>query len=555
MKKFFTIALIFALTGALYAQKAERLTLLEHFTSAGCGPCASSNPALQALLNTNSDKVISIKYQVLVGFDPMYYHNTEDVSARASLYNVSSVPNSVFDGNQYNGHPSGMNQTRIDNRARVESPLSISVSHQITPGYDTIKVQADITAHESVESSNLKAYIVVVEEKIEFEEAPGSNGETEFFNVMKKILPSGNGQSISPAQGSTLSLEDEWELANVYDDNRLGVVVFVQDNSTKEVIQAGYSPAYPLNQYDAEIVSVSNPKSTFCGESVAPQIKIKNNGEGELTELNIDMKINGESATTYQWTGSLPFGESQSLTLPEFSFEAQPENTLEIWVSQPNGNTDQRTENDSISLDFQKIETTSQLELHIKTDNYGSETTWEVKNSAGQTLYDGGPYTDNSRLYTYDLNLPAGDCYSLFVYDSYGDGMHAGYGEGYYQLYDSYGSLILSGGDFGQQASEAFGVTPESSAIGEIQTSESLSVFPNPFSEKINIEFVLNENLPVSFQIFNLLGEKIYEQNSGILPQGIHRTHWNAQNFPQGIYFLRLKAGKQTFLRKLILEK
>lgn len=47
--------------GAVHAQ--QRLVLVEHFTQASCGPCASQNPALKAVLDANQGKVVALKYQ------------------------------------------------------------------------------------------------------------------------------------------------------------------------------------------------------------------------------------------------------------------------------------------------------------------------------------------------------------------------------------------------------------------------------------------------------------------------------------------------------------
>jgi hypothetical protein len=39
----------------------NRLVLVEHFTQASCGPCASQNPALKTLLDANNTKVVALK--------------------------------------------------------------------------------------------------------------------------------------------------------------------------------------------------------------------------------------------------------------------------------------------------------------------------------------------------------------------------------------------------------------------------------------------------------------------------------------------------------------
>ena len=89
--------------GAITAQPT-RLVLFEEFTQASCGPCASQNPAFNALLAANSAKAISIKYQTSwPGVDPMNAANPVDAQARVTYYSVSGVPWSAMDGSATTG--------------------------------------------------------------------------------------------------------------------------------------------------------------------------------------------------------------------------------------------------------------------------------------------------------------------------------------------------------------------------------------------------------------------------------------------------------------------
>lgn len=64
MNKHFII--LFLLAGLTFGVKAQsmRMLLAEGFTSSTCGPCASQNPAFDALLHNNMDKITSIKYHM-----------------------------------------------------------------------------------------------------------------------------------------------------------------------------------------------------------------------------------------------------------------------------------------------------------------------------------------------------------------------------------------------------------------------------------------------------------------------------------------------------------
>ncbi|MFT6998115.1 MAG: hypothetical protein ACJAQ4_001874, partial [Cryomorphaceae bacterium] len=98
MKKIYLSAIVCLLTTFSFAQ-SERLVLSEEGTNASCGPCAAQNPSYNALLDNNTDNVISIKYQwYFPGFDPMHEHNPDEANARLAYYGINGVPTATIDG-------------------------------------------------------------------------------------------------------------------------------------------------------------------------------------------------------------------------------------------------------------------------------------------------------------------------------------------------------------------------------------------------------------------------------------------------------------------------
>lgn len=94
------------------------------------------------------------------------------------------------------------------------------------------------------------------------------------------------------------------------------------------------------------------------------------------------------------------------------------------------------------------------IEIVLKTDNYGSETTWEVVNTVNSAvLASGGPYTDASLVQTIaPIDVDGTGCYAFIIYDEYGDGICCSYGTGYFEVYYD-DVLIGDGGEFGAEAS------------------------------------------------------------------------------------------------------
>lgn len=94
-------------------------------------------------------------------------------------------------------------------------------------------------------------------------------------------------------------------------------------------------------------------------------------------------------------------------------------------------------------------------QMTLTTDNYGSETSWVIKDSNNVTKASGQDYASNSQ-YTESVCLAAGQ-YTLTVSDSYGDGMCCSFGNGSYSLRID-GTEVASGGQFGSSENTPFSV-------------------------------------------------------------------------------------------------
>jgi type IX secretion system substrate protein/Big-like domain-containing protein len=445
MKKFIqTFVLIFAVS--LSFAQVQRVVLLEHFTQASCGPCATYNPAIETLLDNNEGDMVCINYHVSwPGFDPMYLHNPTDVDNRRGYYGVNSVPNSVLDGNYHNGHPADWGQADVDVRLGVSSPLSIELLPTFSQNYDSVYVTMNITA-ESAIGNAVKAHIVIVEKNIHFSTAPGTNHETDFSYVMKKMLPSAN----SMAQGETYTASGGWKIENLYQMNQVAVVGFVQNHSSQAIYQAGYqkldfAAMLPL---DISIKKADNILDKVCLSTIKPKIKIQCLGENDITELLFTYSFNNEDPQTYNWQGSLGFFESTLVELPEISYnQTATDNEFNVSVTNINGGTDSFEGNNILVKSFEKAPVaTNTLLFNFKPDNDPEQTSWEFRKSAGSVLYEDGPYgEEQTNLIEKTFKINESGCYELTIFDSNGDGMQEG---GFYKLDDINELAIVEGGAF-----------------------------------------------------------------------------------------------------------
>lgn len=77
--------------------------------------------------------------------------------------------------------------------------------------------------------------------------------------------------------------------------------------------------------------------------------------------------------------------------------------------------------------------------------------------------------------------------------------------------------------------------------------------FPNPFNPTTEIRFDLPEATDVRLTIVNILGQEVTELAEGYHAAGSHRRSWDASEYPSGVYFCRIAAGKHSDMKKLLL--
>jgi hypothetical protein len=553
MKKITLIFVSFLFAVSLSAQ-SQRLVLLEHFTQASCGPCATWNPSIHTLLVNNPTKITSINYHTSwPGVDPMYNHNTADNAARTSYYSVTGVPNSVLDGNYFNGFPSGWNINTVNARYAVPSPFELNVYQRLSPANDTIFVTMLIQVTAEV-TGQASAFMSVIEEHIHFNSPPGSNGEKDFYNVMKKLLPTRTGIALPTplTVGDYHIIESYWPLANVYNINQLSVVAFVQNPITKEVHQAcnlteGAFTALYAN--DVDVMEFTNMTDRYCTPELNPVLRIRNNGNTPLTSLELKYQVNNEEIQTLNWSGNLQLLESELIEIPGIPYELLTTNTLKVFASSTNGGDDEYTKNDTLLHVFEPaLTTTRDLLVKVRTDNNPEEITWEIKNLNGDVVASGGPYTQANTVINTDVSVEADGCYEFFVYDAGGNGVCCAFGAGFVRL--SSGSVtVAQGTNFGEMLTAQFDVV--SVGINSMPAITNFEAYPNPATNQVFVEFTPERNQAIKIKIVNQLGQAVYSNEVQAASDVTRKLEISTSAWPAGIYMIVMDNGSAVSSKKI----
>jgi hypothetical protein len=343
MKRFlFFAALLVSLP--VWGQNKRRV-LVEEFTQASCPPCAAQNPAFNEKLNQMADIVTPIKYQTSwPGVDPMNEHNPTEVQTRVTYYGVNGVPNAFVNGigivndcSAYANAPACMDTSEIRTAYNSLTPVSMTLTHSLSADLTTITVNVSVTSAEAL-SGNLVLHVACTEKDVIFTTAPGTNGELEFYDVMKKMLPSASGTSTGAfTAGETKTYTFTYQPTYYYDLNQIGTVAWLQNTSTKEVYQSEKSApntniqGLPQINIGADVANV-----LLCENAYALPFTLQNNGNNTLTTASIGYSVGDGAEQTYNWTGNLLPGESEVVTLSGVTAAASGFNALEVRVINAN---------------------------------------------------------------------------------------------------------------------------------------------------------------------------------------------------------------------------
>ncbi len=574
-RKFTLLALLCVLFIFEGFAQSSKMVLIEEGTQASCPPCAAQNPGFDALLDANADKVVVLKYQTSwPGFDQMNLDNPDEVQDRVEYYGIQGVPSGIINGQfipndcgYYEGAPACLSQFDITAAYASNAAFDLDISATFEDGI--LNISGDLTANESV-SGDLKLRIALTEKTISSEDAPGgSNGETEYHHVLKKFIIGGTaGVDLDNAweQGDSYTIDESTGLegVNVYRYSELEIVAFVQDDNTKTVYQAAKDDDIELitsftNNAAPSVLNELSPIGSCGGEyTIEPIIGIQNRGSEMLTSANIMWSINDNPLQAYAWTGSLATFETAQITFPEYTFAVELENTITVTLENPNGVTDENTEDNTYEVSFPRTKTGSDvLTLELMLDFFGTHTTWELRNTAGDVLYNGGPYTNGSfDTIMVDMPLPEDGCYDFEIFDSAGNGICCSLGEGLYTLTDETGAILAQGSQYG--SGETTSVLFDSDIeIGVEETifEEGFTLSPNPTSGRLMLDFSTEKSADTTVSIYDMMGAEVMTVDLGTLPSGPHIQNIEMGNLPNGIYVVRLAADGGSISKKVILAR
>ena len=424
----------FRLNGSPKPEK--RLVLFEEFTNTSCDPCADFSPALDRTIYERMTDMVAITYHYNFPSpqDPFYLANPTDVMARANFYGVSGVPALRVNGEAVGswGYESYLDGY-VTGAGEIPATVDLDAEASLSDGVLTVGVSLVPTG--VTDGSNLRLHVAAVEERIEWAQ-PAANGERAWNYVMRKLLTGTEGQPLEAelSKVTPYNYEFSWKVENYADENELGIVTFVQDNTTREVLGAVYTPRPTGSRHAAKVIQVLNAPKRLCSAAFAANVVVRNTGRETLRSATLNVSINNQVQRT-PWTGTVDYLAIDTIQAPlftEFTLQEATPNNVEIWLSDLNGSSEESVHYPLVVTNAHKAQ--NAVRLTVMTDQHPDEITWQLFNSAGELVREGGPYEETRKRQVIDFNLDVDDCYMLVFNDAAGNGIAEG--RGYYMLHE-----------------------------------------------------------------------------------------------------------------------
>ena len=227
---------------SLNVKAVSKVVLIEDFANVSCNPCVTSNIIIEKLTNETygRTKLVAVKFPTNFPApnDLFYLAAKEICDSRISYYNVFFAPTTVIDGVL---KPISTDSTSvkaaIDTRLSVTPRFDVKINATLEGDY-IINVDVKFLDTTGLNMNDLILHTVLTETDIEFQQAPGSNGETKFFDVTRLMLPTKEGGSLRQLiDYGELSFQFEDALLSSWDLEKINTVVFIQDKASKEIFQ------------------------------------------------------------------------------------------------------------------------------------------------------------------------------------------------------------------------------------------------------------------------------------------------------------------------------
>lgn len=617
MKKLFKLFVIIIILASLIqsSEAGDRMMLIEFFTSSTCGPCAQNNPILTAYMNSaDQDRIAAIGFHMNwpgAGNDPMYLHNPTDNTTRRTYYNVNAIPAGFFDGIIDVPLPYAQStfQSYFDQRKDILSPVTIIVRDS-TYG-DSVLVRVSVLCEAFLTNPNVTLHMAVYEDLISYQVPPGTNGETQFHWVMRKMLPNGNGTSMVLTPGISKELVFRYKMDPVWNPAKIKNLVYIQA-SNKEILNAAKTLSnfslwtsksfisvtqgqassnnfkvkipYVATGFNSPVTFTSEVQPSNAGISVSfpsgstisnfpDSLNVQVNTSAAVANGTYKIILTGTSASgkVHKIAVDLLVGMNYVTVRPSnnqlnvmvdgvsylgaclFNWNINSSHVLQAISPQVNANTRYVFTNWSNSGD-----TTQTITVSANTSEYVANYKTQFRLSASArptgipvTINYGNQFHDSATV----LTVSPSPLQVVFNGKTYYFNRWMGSGTGSYTGNNPSFQVTMNN-PINQIAFYDTINTSITKLGSEIPSKYDLyQNYPNPFNPATNIKFDVVKNGLVKLEVYDVTGRLVNTLVNSRLEAGSYQFTLDASLLPSGVYFYKIQAGDFLQTKRMILLK
>lgn len=222
-----------------------RKTFVEMFTTSSCAECSEINAYLTPLVAANNNLIAANYHVSLLGTSFVV-----SSLARRNSYNFSSSlpPILLIDGSRVS-LPASSSRVMNEIMNSVDKKSFMNLTATGGQNGQQVSVAVDVTPTApykdllTINGEELTINVLLVKDSIGYATAPGSNGETDFFNVNQYFFTNAatSGDLINTPSldaDSVISFSYSHTFPASVDLSNTTAIAFVQNKQTKEVLQA-----------------------------------------------------------------------------------------------------------------------------------------------------------------------------------------------------------------------------------------------------------------------------------------------------------------------------
>ena len=515
--------------------------LIEEFTGRNCGWCPDGHVIANQICHDNPDRVWAMNIHA-GGFSPNTFPNlnTTDGAAICTGFAVTGFPAGVVNRSTATSIDRGQWAAKTNQEMGLAAPCNIGGQAVVNAASRIAMITVEVYyTGNSAEATNYLT-VAMLQDSIWGSQSGGNMNPEQYvggnychMHILRDIITPTWGEEITTTTAGTLvKREYVYEIPETIgtpngvevDLDNITFLAYVSEKqqgaTTRPILnvnelttlQGSQEPIYPF------ISSVISASGISCSTVRTFNVSVTNAGTEDLTSIKLEAYVDGELANEQTWEGTIAPNAAQLFDM-EMDIEAGTHN-IEVRIIEANGTAFETSKEITTTFDeWAEVIIEGEEEeftIDIMQDKYGNQITWELIASDMTVLASGGPYTmmvggsENTQLHQETVTIANGECVKFVIKEAIGNGICCEYGEGYYQIKDSKGNLIVDGdGAFGSEASILLSIT-DGVSINETPATETYNIFPNPVKDVLTVK---GENMK-QVVIYNSVGQMVETFNA-----------------------------------------